>query len=179
MKALEGLFSHRLPGGATIIVIPPGSGEDLGGEIDNAIGTPFSWRDGIAPDGRGDDDIPLDAPSDCSSFIANLIAHLTGDKVKLPAFTDDMLNETEPVAPGQQQPMDLALMQYPGQGAVDYGHVGMMLDDDTILDQSTSDEGLTGRPGIDIRPVDHPFNQGGGKLIFRRIPDLERFLGPR
>lgn len=154
-----------------MIIIPAGN---HGAEADIPIGTEFSWGSGIAPDGRGDDDIPLDHPSDCSSFIANLIAHLTNDRVRLPALTDDIYAETEPVEPGDERPLDLAMMQYPGQGDIGLGHVGMLMDDGkTILDQSTSDEGLTGRPGIDIRPVDHPFNQGGGTLIFRRVPGLQ------
>jgi cell wall-associated NlpC family hydrolase len=171
MKALDDLFAKGGGRGITVIVIPPmRQGASDGDQVE--LGTPFSWGEAIAPDGRGDEDIPLDAPSDCSSFIANLIAHLTGGGVSLPALTDDMVEETEPISPDEAGPGDLAFHQYPGQGPIDYGHVGMLMDDgETILDQSTSDEGMTGRPGVDIRPIDHPFGQGG-ELIFRRIPGL-------
>lgn len=176
MSAVDDLFSRGLPKGAMVIVIPPHGGES----DDVEIGTPFSFRDGIAPDGRGDDDIPLDHPSDCSSFIANLIAHLSGDKIKLPAFTDDMADELPEIPMEDARPGDIALEAYQGQGPVRYGHVGMLtdtdgasLDDWRMLDQSTSDEGPIGRPGVDIRPVTHPFEQGG-MITFRRVPGLYR-----
>jgi hypothetical protein len=144
--------------------------EQGGGDAEIPIGSPFEWGGNIAPDGRGDDDMPL-GHDDCSSFIANLIAHLTGDKVRLPALTDAQVEETEPISPEEAGPGDLAFSRYPGQGEIDWGHVAMMLGNGKVLDQSTSDEGPLGRPGIDIRPLDHTMDQGG-EMIFRRIPGL-------
>lgn len=183
MKALEDLFPGKK--GMAIIIISPqgverhgaeGGGEDVEIPIGASLGTPYSWGGAIPPDGRGDDDIPLDEPSDCSSFIANLIAALTGDGVKLPALTDAMIPETEPVEPGDEQEGDLLFSKYNGQGPIDYGHVSMLMDkqgetpDEWLaLEQSTAPGLITGRPGVDIRRADHAIDQGGEMIVRRPI----------
>lgn len=178
MRALDDLFPK---GGHGLTVIVIGAHPGMGGDDDEPeIGTPYSYRDAIAPDGRGDDRMPLDAPSDCSSFIANLIAHLTGDRVRLPAFTDAMIPETEPVDPGDEREGDLLFSHYPGQDSpghrIDWGHVGMLLAkhgdtprDWEALEQSTAPGDLTGRPGVDIRRADHAIDQGGTMIVRRPI----------
>jgi hypothetical protein len=166
--AVEDLFKRGSPKGVTVIVIPPTGRE--GGDANIPMGAPFEWGGNIAPDGRGDDNMPL-GHDDCSSFIANLIAQLTGDGIRLPALTNAQVDETDPVHPGDEQPGDLAFSRYEGQGPIDWGHVGMYMGDDKVLDQSTSSDGPSGQPGIDIRPVDHAMDQGG-ELMFRRIPGL-------
>lgn len=183
VSALEDLFprgsSASKMHGMTIIVVPgQGQSTDDGDHVE--MGAPFNFRDGIAPDGRGSDDIPLDHPSDCSSFIANLIAHLTGNKVRLPDLTDSQVAETEPVEHGDEQPGDLLFSQYPGQGKpIDWGHVAMLLkkhgdtpDQWSSLEQSDAPgPHIGGRPGVDIRQADHAIDQGGS-MIVRRVPGL-------
>lgn len=187
MKSLEDLFSK--PGGSMpmIIILAPHGNQEGSGKLEDQVelGTPFSFRDGMATDSHGDNDVPLDHPSDCSTFIANLIAHLTGDKVRLPDLTDAQIPETEPVAPGDERAGDLLFSKYPGQGPIDWGHVAMMLDrkGDTpdqwmALEQSEAPGLTTGRPGVDVRQADHAIDQGG-QMIVRRVPGLERFLGHR
>lgn len=177
-RALDDIFSK---GGRGLTVIVIGGHPGMGGDEDEPeIGTPYSYRDAISPDGRGDDRMPLDAPSDCSSFIANLIAHLTGNRVKLPAFTDAMVPETEPVDPDEARPGDLLFSNYPNQDTpghrIDWGHVAMLLakhgdtpDQWESLEQSTAPGDLTGQPGVDIRRADHAIDQGGTMIVRRPV----------
>jgi hypothetical protein len=112
-----------------------------------AGGSGFIWGGARDGSGRGSPDLPLDG-SDCSSFLANLLARLSKGKTRLPAHTDGIALESVRVRPGD-------------------GHAGLFLGEGMMLDQSESPDGLPGRPGIGVRPVDHPLGNGG-ELHFRR-----------
>jgi cell wall-associated NlpC family hydrolase len=131
-----------------------------------AGGSGFIWGGARDGSGRGSPDLPLDG-SDCSSFLANLLARLSKGKTRLPAHTDGIALESVRVRPGDEKPGDIVMLRYPGQGPVGYGHAGLFLGEGMMLDQSESPDGLPGRPGIGVRPVDHPLGNGG-ELHFRR-----------
>jgi hypothetical protein len=94
------------------------------------LGTPYVWG---SAGGRSDFG-PRPQAFDCSGFIAYVWFRATNGRVKLPAYTGDLVKRGRPVKLGQLQPGD-ALFFDTNQK---YGHVGMYLGNGKFIHASST-----------------------------------------